>query len=45
LIPLEIWEVVHRPTYSKAVVLVANVLIVWYLIIQLKAQSKAVEGF
>jgi uncharacterized membrane protein (DUF2068 family) len=41
LIPLEIWECVHRPTLGKASVLVANAAIVWYLIIQLKSQPES----
>jgi len=32
LIPLEIWEMVHRPSVGKAVVIAANLLIVGYLI-------------
>jgi len=37
LIPLEIWEITMRPTFGKTSVLVVNVAIVWYLIIQLRA--------
>ncbi len=37
LIPLEIWENVMRPTFGKASVLVVNVAIVWYLIVQLRS--------
>jgi uncharacterized membrane protein (DUF2068 family) len=37
LVPLEIWEVANRPTLGKAAVLVANLAIVWYLIIQLRS--------
>jgi len=36
LIPLEIYELVVRPSFGKATVLVLNVAIVWYLIIQLR---------
>lgn len=35
LLPLEVYELVHRPRPAKAVVLVANVLIVAYLVVQL----------
>ncbi len=31
LIPLELWELFHRPTFGKAVVLMANIAIVGYL--------------
>jgi uncharacterized membrane protein (DUF2068 family) len=37
LVPLEVWEVCHRATLGKAAVLVSNVAIVWYLIIQLRS--------
>src|SRR5271165_3813093 len=37
LIPLEIFENVMRPTFGKASVLVVNVAIVWYLIVQLRS--------
>jgi uncharacterized membrane protein (DUF2068 family) len=37
LIPLEIWEVIHRPTLGKAAVLIVNIAIVWYLILQLRS--------
>lgn len=36
LIPLELYEVVVRPSWGKATVLILNVAIVWYLIIQLR---------
>lgn len=36
LIPLEIWEMAHRPNLGKAGVIVVNVAIVWYLVRQLK---------
>jgi uncharacterized membrane protein (DUF2068 family) len=37
LVPLEVWEIVHRPTAGKAAVLVVNIAIVWYLILQLRS--------
>jgi uncharacterized membrane protein (DUF2068 family) len=40
LIPLEVWELFHRPHVGKAVVLVANVAIVAYLVWQLKTKHK-----
>jgi len=42
LIPLEIWEVSIRPTIGKSLVLLINVAIVWYLIIQLRSSRKGV---
>jgi uncharacterized membrane protein (DUF2068 family) len=43
LIPLELWEVVNRPSAGKALVLFVNVAIVWYLIIQLRSsRAKAI---
>ena len=36
LIPLEIWEMAHRPGIGKALVIVGNVAIVWYLVRQLR---------
>jgi hypothetical protein len=45
LIPLEIWELLHRPTWGKATLLIANTAIVWYLIIQLRAgRTHLVQG-
>jgi len=39
LIPLELYELVVRPNWSKATVLVLNLAIVWYLIIQLRTSQ------
>jgi uncharacterized membrane protein (DUF2068 family) len=39
LIPLEIWEMAHRPGIGKAAVIVVNVAIVWYLVRQLRKTS------
>jgi len=36
LVPLEIYETAVRPSIGKATVLVLNVLIVWYLIAQIR---------
>jgi uncharacterized membrane protein (DUF2068 family) len=41
LIPLEIYENLFHPSVGKLVVLVANVAIVWYLIVQLRAAREA----
>jgi uncharacterized membrane protein (DUF2068 family) len=38
LIPLEIWELAHRPGSGKIAVLIANIVIVWYLAWQLRAR-------
>jgi uncharacterized membrane protein (DUF2068 family) len=39
LIPLEIFEIVHRPGVGKVLVLIGNVAIVWYLASQLRKQN------
>ena len=39
LIPLEIFETIHRPGIGKVLVLAGNVAIVWYLASQLRKQS------
>ncbi len=36
LIPLEIWEMAHRPGMGTALVVACNLAIVWYLIRQLR---------
>ncbi len=41
LVPLEVWELVHRPTRGKAVVFAVNIAIVWYLIVQLRSSGRA----
>ena len=40
LIPLEIWELVYRPTVGKALVLVANLVIVAYLVWHVRTKRK-----
>src|SRR5258707_12426524 len=40
LIPLEVWEVIFRPTVGKAVVLVANTAIVIYLAWHVRSKGK-----
>jgi uncharacterized membrane protein (DUF2068 family) len=44
LIPLELWELLHRPTVGKLVVTVVNAGIVWYLIWQLQSTRKTHAG-
>ncbi len=39
LIPLEVWELFHRPSVGKAAVLVANVAIVAYLIWHVRSKA------
>lgn len=39
LIPLEIWEMAHRPGVGKALVVVGNVAIVWYLVRQIRTEA------
>jgi uncharacterized membrane protein (DUF2068 family) len=39
-IPLEVYELIHRASWPKAVVLVVNVGIVWYLIVNLRRTRK-----
>ena len=41
LIPLELWELVHNPNLGKALVLIANLAIVAYLVWQLKSKDHA----
>jgi uncharacterized membrane protein (DUF2068 family) len=40
LIPLEVWELIFRPTVGKAVVLVANTTIVIYLAWHVRSKGK-----
>ncbi len=40
LIPLEVWELVFRPNLGKAVVLVANIAIVIYLVWHVRSKGK-----
>ncbi|MBS0611648.1 MAG: DUF2127 domain-containing protein [Proteobacteria bacterium] len=40
LIPVEIWEMAHRPGLGKAVVIAVNVFIVWYLVRQLRQRPE-----
>ena len=41
LLPFEIYEIWHRFTFSKTVVLVINVAVVWYLVMRLKREKPA----
>ena len=38
LIPLEIYEVVHKLTPGKVVVVIVNALIVWYLVLRVRSE-------
>lgn len=42
LIPLELWELFHRPNIGKAAVVVANVAIVAYLIWHVRAKGNRI---
>jgi Predicted membrane protein (DUF2127) len=44
LIPLEIWELLHKPSIGKAAVLVINTAIVAYLLWQLRSTRDAWEA-
>src|SRR5258706_15772590 len=44
LLPLEVWEVVRRPHVGRVLVLIANLLIVIYLIVQLRRTRRQWEG-
>jgi uncharacterized membrane protein (DUF2068 family) len=41
LIPLEIWEFVHRPNFGKAAVVIANALIVAYLVWHVRSKGRS----
>jgi uncharacterized membrane protein (DUF2068 family) len=36
MIPLEVYEVIRQPSWLKAVVLLVNVAVVWYLVVNLR---------
>jgi uncharacterized membrane protein (DUF2068 family) len=44
LIPLEVWELFHRPNFGKAAVVVANVAIVAYLVWHVRSRGKRPAG-
>jgi hypothetical protein len=44
LIPLEIWELLHKPSIGKAAVLIINAAIVAYLLWQLRSTREAWEA-
>jgi len=44
LIPLEIWELAHRPNLGKAAVLIGNVVIVAYLVWHVRAKGRRTVG-
>jgi uncharacterized membrane protein (DUF2068 family) len=39
LVPLELYEIASRPTWTRLAVLVVNVVIVWYLVIRLRERA------
>jgi uncharacterized membrane protein (DUF2068 family) len=41
LVPLEVWELLHRPTTGKGVVLLANLAIVGYLVWHVRSKARA----
>jgi uncharacterized membrane protein (DUF2068 family) len=44
LIPLEVWEFVHRPNFGKAAVVIANAAIVVYLVWHVRAKGRRDAG-
>ena len=41
LVPLELYEIARRPTWTRLAVLAVNIVIVWYLLIRLRERSEA----
>jgi len=39
LVPLELYEIARRPTWTRLAVLAVNVVIVWYLVIRLRERA------
>ncbi len=44
LMPLEMYELYVRLTWPRGVVLVVNIVVVWYLVVELKRTKKSKEG-
>src|SRR2546423_3637431 len=44
LLPLEVWEVVRHPRFGRVIVLIANLVIVIYLIGQLRRTGRRLVG-
>jgi len=44
LMPLEMYELYVRLTWPRGVVLVLNIVVVWYLVVELKRTKKSKEG-
>jgi len=44
LIPLEVWELAHRPNFGKAAVVIANTAIVVYLVWHVMAKGRRSPG-
>ncbi len=44
LMPLEMYELYVRLTWPRGVVLAVNIVVVWYLVVELKRTKKSKEG-
>jgi len=44
LMPLEMYEIYVRTTVPRVVVLVVNIVVVWYLVVELRRTKKGKEG-
>jgi len=44
LMPLELYELYVRLTWPRGVVLVVNIVVVWYLVVELRRTKKGKEG-
>ena len=44
LIPLEVWEMIHRPTWGKLAILLGNVIIVAYLVWHVLTKNNPVRN-
>jgi uncharacterized membrane protein (DUF2068 family) len=44
LIPLELWEMFHRPTIGKLAILLGNAVIVAYLVWHVRTKNKPLSG-
>ncbi len=45
LVPLELWELFHRPTIGKVSLLIVNLVIVGYLIWRIRTDQKVTERY
>jgi uncharacterized membrane protein (DUF2068 family) len=44
LVPLEVWEMFHRPTWGKLAILLGNAVIVAYLVWHVRTKNKPVHA-